>query len=118
MTMTVNAKTYTGNGYGANAVTYLGPAHTVSLADDIRLGFTLPKPTTSFSGVGRSSAKLTRTLTLTGALTTTGNAILDISVSIPVGAAGADIDSLMNDMGSFLSNATAKTFVKNQQIAF
>lgn len=118
MSLTVNAKTFTADGSSANSVPYIGPAHTMSLADDIRLSRVLPKPTTTFSGVGRTSAKLTRTLTLTGALTTSGNAICEISVSIPVGSASADIDAVLNDMGAFLASATYKTHVKLQQIGF
>jgi hypothetical protein len=118
MALTVNAKTYTGDGYSSNAVTYVGPAHTVSIADDIRMGRTAPKPTSVFSGVGRTSAKITRTFTLTGVLTPSAQAILEISVSVPVGAASADIDSILNDMGTFLGSATFKTHVKGLQIAF
>jgi len=118
MSLTVNAKTFTADSYGVNAVGYFGPAHTQSVKDDIRLSRVLPKPTSVFSGVGRTAAKLTRSLTLTGALTTVGDAIVEISVSVPVGAASADIDALLNDMGSMLSSATYKTHVKGQQISF
>lgn len=118
MALTVNAKTYTGNVYGTTAITYYGPLKTVSVSDDIRLGFVAPKPTTVFSGVGRSSAKLTRSLTLTGALTTSGQAIVDINISFPVGAASADEDAMLNDMGAYLASASFKTLAKNFQIAY
>lgn len=118
MTLVVNAKNFTADKIGPDSVGYLGPAHTQSVLDDIQLTRVAPKPTTVFSGVGRTTAKLTRTLTLTGALTPSGNGIVSISVSIPVGAAAADIDSMLNDMGSYLSSASAKTVVKNQQINY
>lgn len=118
MSLTINAKTYTADNYGANAVAYIGPAHTLSILDDTRLARVAPKPTSLFSGVGRTAAKLSRTLTLTGALTPTGVAILEINVSVPVGSAGADIDTLLNDMGAFLASASFKTHVKGQQISF
>jgi hypothetical protein len=118
MTLSVNSKTFTADSFAANAIGYNGPAHTLSVKDDIRLGRTAPKATTVFSGVGRTSAKLTRTLTLTGALTTTGEAILEISASIPVGAASADVDAICNDMGAYLSSATAKLVVKNLAISY
>lgn len=118
MTMTVNAKTFTADKVGPDSVGYIGPAHTLSLLDDIQVGRVVAKPTATFSGVARSSSKLTRTLTLTGALTPSGNAICQINVSIPVGAASADIDAILNDMGSHLSSATFKTIVKNQQINY
>ena len=118
MSLTINAKTYTADSYGQSAVGYIGSLKTVSVKDDVRLIRTAPKPTTTFSGVGKTSAKMTRTLTLTGALTPTGDAILDIQVSVPVGYASADVDSLLNDMGSFLASASFKTHVKSQQISY
>jgi hypothetical protein len=118
MTLSINAKTYSGDSYQSNSVGYAGPSHTVSVKDYAKLSRVAPKPTVTFSGVGRTDAKLTRTMTLTGALTPTWDAILDISVSIPVGVAGADVDTLLNDMGAFLASATFKTHVKNQTVAY
>lgn len=116
--LVINTKNFAADRYGLDAVGYIGPAHTLSTLDDVQLSRVMPKPTSVFSGVGRTSAKLTRTLTLTGALTTSGNAIVQINVSVPVGAASADVDALLNDMGSFLSSASAKTHVKGLQITF
>lgn len=118
MSLTVNAKTYTADAFAATSVGYIGTAHTVSVKDDIRLSRVVPKPTSTFSGVGRTSAKITRTLTLTGALTPTWDAILDIQVTMPVGAASGDVDTLLNDFGAFLASASFKTHVKGQQISF
>lgn len=118
MSLTINAKTYNADRFGSDAVGYVGPAHTVSVADDASLSRVAPKPTQVFSGVGRTSAKLTRTHTLTGALTPTGNSICQINVSVPVGVAGADVDSVLDDMGAFLASAAFKTHVKGQQITF
>jgi hypothetical protein len=118
MALTVNAKTFTADKFSPDNIGYFGPAHTASVKDDIQLARVSAKPTTLFSGVARSSSKLTRTLTLTGSLTPTGEAIVQISVSIPVGAAGADVDSMLNDLGSYLSGASAKLVAKNQQISF
>lgn len=118
MSLTINAKTYTADAYASNSVGYIGALKTVSAKDDVSLRRTAPKATDTFSGVGRTSAKLTRTLTLTGAKTLMGDAILDISVSVPVGYTAADVDSLLNDMGAFLASASFKTHVKSQQITF
>lgn len=118
MTLTVNAKAFNADSFDVNAVGYFGPAHTQSVKDDIQLARTAPKPTTVFSGVGRTTSKLTRTATLTGALTPTAEAILSISGSWPVGMAGADIDSMCNDLGAFLSSASGKLWAKNQQINY
>lgn len=118
MSLTFNTKTYAADLFGSNLVGYNGPAKTVSIKDDLKLGRTIPKPTAVFSGVGRTSAKLTRTLTLTNALTPTGDGIVEISVSMPVGSASADIDAFLNDTGALLSGADFKNHVKKQQISF
>lgn len=118
MPLTINAKTYNADSFQQNSVGYIGSLKTVSVKDDVSLRRTGPKPTSVFSGVGRTQAKLTRTLTLTGALTPVGDSIVDIQVSVPVGYTAADVDSLLNDMGSFLASASFKAHVKSQQISF
>jgi hypothetical protein len=117
MSLTVNAKSYTADGYSNNAVSYVGPAHTVSVKDDLRVGRVLPKPTSIFSGVARQSFKLTRTHTLTGALTTVGDSISDFSTSIPVGASAADIELICTDLGAFIASAAFKTMLTGQIIS-
>jgi hypothetical protein len=118
MSLTINAKTYTADSFDTNQVGYIGPLKTASIKDDTKLIRTAAKPAASFSGVSRTTAKLTRTLALTGALSPTGDAILDIGVSIPVGYTAADVDSMLNDMGAFLASADFKTHVKTQKIAY
>lgn len=118
MSLTINAKTYAGDSFEKNAVGYIGSLKTVSVKDDVVLRRTAPKATDAFSGVGRTSAKMTRTLTLTGAKTTAWDSILEISMSVPVGFAAADVDAMLNDMGAFLASATFKTHVKSQQVNF
>lgn len=118
MGLTVNAKAYGGDGFTSNAVTYIGPLKTVTVRDEIVLRRNGQVATPDYSGNSHTSAKLTRTLTLTGALSPTGLASLEIKVAIPVGAASADVDSILNDMGSFLSSATFKTHVKTPAVSF
>lgn len=115
MSLTINAKAFTADSLAANAVNYAGPAKTLSLKDDLRLARTAAKPTSVFSGVARTQAKLSRTLTLTGALTPSHEGILDLSISVPVGAASADIDSMVNDFAAWVAHASFKTLVKNLQ---
>ena len=118
MSLTINTKTYSADSFQKDQVGYIGTNKTVTVKDDVRLSRTAPKPTAVFSGLGRTSAKMTRTLTLTGALTPSGDAIVEISVAVPVGYTAADVDTLLNDMGSFLSSASFKTHVKSQQISY
>lgn len=119
MSLVFNTKTYTLDAYkSVNSVTYNGAAKTASVKDDLQLGRTAPKPTAVLSGVSRSSAKLTRTLTLTGALTPTGDIIGEINISVPVGYTAADVDTFLNDFGALLSGADMKTLVKNQKVSY
>jgi hypothetical protein len=118
MSLVFNSKTYTGQQYNGPQVTYSGAGKTVSVKDDVRLSATPPKASAVFSGVGRTDAKLTRTLTLTGALTPKAEAIVDSQVRVPVGSTEADVDALLTDFGAFLAGASFKAHVKAQQIAF
>lgn len=118
MTASVNSKTYSADSFAANSIGYTGPNHTTSVKDYLRLSRVAPKPTVSFSGVGRTTAKMTRTLALTGALTAAHEAISAFDVSIPVGYTAADVDTLLNDMGAYIASAAFKTHVKSQLINF
>lgn len=119
MALSINTKSYTADSYfGANSIGYVGPANTSQLKDKYVLSRVYAKPTATFSGVVRSSGKLTRTVTLTGATTASGDSISEFSTSFPVGMASADIDAHLDDLGAFIASATYKTIVKNAQIAF
>lgn len=118
MSLSINAKTYTADSFQKDIVSYIGAAKTVSIKDDVKMARTAPKASATFSGLGRTTCKLTRTLTLTGALTPTGDGIVTIEVAVPVGYTAADVDTLLNDMGAFLASASFKSHVKSQQIAF
>jgi len=118
MPLTINAKTYNPDSYQKDAVVYTGALKTVSVKDDVRMARVAPKPVSGFSGVGRTSAKLTRTLPLTNAQSLAADGIVDVQVSVPVGFASADIDAMLNDMGAFVASASFKAHVKAQQVAF
>lgn len=119
MTIVINTKTYTADAASSpNSVPYIGPANTLSVKDKIDLYRTSPKSSSVFSGNGRSRAKMSRTLTLTGAKTTSGDAIIDTSISIPVGASATDVDTLITDHAAGLAQAWAKTLAKNLNITY
>ena len=118
MPLTFNSKTYTADSYATNSVGYIGAAKTLTVRDDVTMRRTAPKATSTFSGLGRTWAKLIRTFTLNGALTPTSDASIEINAVIPVGYSPADVDALLNDAGALLSSATFKTHVKSQQITF
>jgi hypothetical protein len=118
MSLTFNAKTYTSDSFSANNVGYIGAAKTVSVADDLRLARTAAKPTATFSGTGRTEAKLTRTHTLTGAITTSGNSIARLEFALPVGIASADVDAICADLAALVGSADFKTHLKTQKINY
>jgi hypothetical protein len=118
MSLTFNTKTYTPDSFAANSVGYVGAAKTLTIRDDLQLRRTAPKPTSLFSGLGRTWAKLIRTGTLTGALTPSSEMSVEVNVVVPVGYASADVDALLNDMGALVSSASFKSHVKAQQINF
>jgi len=118
MSLTINTKTFANDTGTGNAYSYFGPAKTASLKDDLSLKRTAPKKTSVFSGLSRTEAKFTRTLALTGSLTGTGDAIVTINVSVPVGYTASDVDALLDDTGSFLAGADFKTHVKATKINF
>lgn len=118
MSLSVNSKTYAVDSVAPDLVKYAGPAQTASVKDVFSLGRTRPKPTAVFSGVSRTDGKLTRTVTLTDALTATGEGIAEFKTSIPVGTSGTDIDAFLDDLGAFIASATYKTIVKNNAINF
>jgi len=113
MSLTINTRVYTADlASSGNAQPYVGPANTITVVDKFELGRTQPKPTKLFSGVARARVKQSKTLSLTGALTTTGVLISNHEISVPVGAASADIDVFCADQASWWANAAAKTLCK------
>lgn len=117
MALTVNATTYTLDSYpSANSALYYSSAHSATNKDDFRIARVAPKATSTFSGVNRQSFKLTRTHTLSGALTSTGESITEMSFSLPVGISAANVDSICADLGAFFASAAGKTMVKSQVI--
>jgi hypothetical protein len=118
MALVFNTKTYTADSFNANNVAYIGAAKTVTVKDDLRLARTAAKATATYSGNGRTEAKMTRTHTLTGALTPSGDSIFRIEVSLPAGIASADVDALCADMSALVAHADFKTHLKTQKINY
>lgn len=103
MSITVNTKVYSlDSTQTPDRNRYTGPSHTLSAKDYFDLSRVSPKATSDFSGVARSSVKITRTVALTGALSSSGTAIAEASFSTPVGMAEVDVDSLRDDLGDLL----------------
>lgn len=118
MPLVFNTKTFTADSYNGNNVGYIGPGKTASVKDDLRLARTAAKATATFSGNSRVEAKLTRTHTLTGALTPTGDSIFRIEVSLPVGISSGDITALKADMAALVGTADFGTLMSAQKVSY
>lgn len=116
MALSINTKAYTADSYAINSVGYAGPANTMSIKDYVKLYRQAPVAVANFSGVARTEAKLTRTLALTGAATTSHDGIMRVLTSIPVGASATDIDAFCADMGSWIASTAFKDLLKKQLI--
>jgi len=116
LSLSINTKTYNADSYQKDSVAYVGPSNTLTTKDRVVLARTQPKPSEKFSGVGRAMAKLTRTLSLTGALTPVADAIVDIQCQIPVGFSATDVDALCADMGAWIATTQFKNLLKQQLI--
>lgn len=115
MALTINAKSYTADGWDTNSVRFQGPAHSTSSKDRVIQKKADPKPTELFSGVARYQLKFSRTHTLTGAKTPTADGGMDINFALPVGMASADIDSYCADAGAYIASAAFKAALKAGQ---
>jgi len=118
MPLSPGAATFTADSYQKDSVEYIGVLKTNSVKDNITLRRTAPKPTPVFSGVARSGLKFVRTLTLTGALTPTADAIFDLSVSLPVGAAPADLATIIALFAAMVGEADFATLATSGKIAY
>jgi len=115
MSITLNTLVYNQDSQPtADKVVYTGPSHTFSVKDQLTLGRTAPKATSIFAGVARSSIKRTKTLTL--ADSSVHEAIVELTVSLPVGAADADIDALVNDIADFAISTEGTNVIRKHDL--
>lgn len=115
MAITINTLAYNQDSQPtSDKVVYSGPSNNFSVKDLLTLGRTPPKPTSTFAGVARSLIKRTKTLTL--ADSTKADAIVELSVSLPVGAADADIDALVDDVADFAISAAGKDVIRKHDL--
>lgn len=115
MALTVNAKSYTPDGWDLNSVRFQGPAHTVSVKDRIIQKKSDAKPTATYSGNNRYQVKVVRTHTLTGAKTAIADGYADLQFLLPAGMPAADIDAYCADLGAYIASAAFKTALKAGQ---
>lgn len=74
-----------------NRTTYIHSTHTLSAKDTLSFYRTLPKPSGNFKGVAKTATKFSKDITVLGAdgSNVTAPIIVEVSVSLPVGATAA-----------------------------
>ena len=116
MKITFNSKDYAAASITADAVTYTGPAHSLVGKDTVAMRRVLPKPVKDFAGVMRPNLKFVRTVTINAESGTKGDAIVDVSGSLPVGMTQSDVDALVADIALAMSATFARDLFRTGQI--
>jgi hypothetical protein len=106
MSISVNSKTYNfDTTINRDLVQYDGPANTISIKDILQARRSRSAATTDFSGMARSSIKLTRTVT--DGTDVVGDAIVEISVAFPVDGQASEHQAMLDDLGAWAVTASA-----------
>lgn len=117
MSLSVNAKTYTADGFTADSVHFQGPNKSTTVVDDlIRKRYPVKGANSGNSGYVRYLLKLARSHSLTGALTTQGGGYIEVHFLLPVGISDADRDAYCADIGAYLATAGFKADLKSAQV--
>jgi hypothetical protein len=115
MSITLNANAYANDvARSPDSYRYLGPNNTFGTKDYLDTYRTAPKPTPTFSGVGKAEAKLTRTLT--DGTDEVGNGIISVSTSFPVDADIAEVEAMITDLGTWLLTSSADDLLIGHEI--
>lgn len=115
MAITLNTLSYDMDAWqNPNLVYYRGPSETSTVKDRLSLGRTAPKATALDAGVARSHLKRTKTVDIGGGVLK--DIIIEVNVSVPVGAATASVDALRDDVGDLLISATGAAVVNNHDL--
>lgn len=116
MSITINTRVFTADSVSPNLVQYRGPAASFSARDDLIMSRQPVKSSTVSSGNTRGMSKLTRGLTLTGAIQPRGDGTIQIDHQFPVGASDADIDAMCADAADLLASTEYKNSIKKRVI--
>jgi hypothetical protein len=115
MALTINAKTYTADGFSTDSVHFQGPAQTTTVEDGLIQKKYRPKATATSSGKSQFLVKFNRSHTLTGAKEAVGSGSMQILFIHPVGISDADRDAYCSDAGAYIASAGFKAALKAGQ---
>jgi len=117
MAITLNTLVYNQDSFvSADKVSYAGPSNTFQVKDLVILGRIAPKPTATYEGKAKSSMKRVKTVTLPNGKK--DDIIIEMTVSVPVGALAADVDALRDDLGDLAISATGQSLVNTHKLNF
>lgn len=115
MPLVVNTRSFTVDNIAAQAVTYRDPSATALLPASLKLARTDPKPTTSFPGVSKTEAKISKKAVVASVA---WPALIRMETSIPAGMADVDLDLLIADFRSFTASTAFAALVKQGTIYY
>jgi hypothetical protein len=115
MALTINTKSYTNDSQRTvDIIRYVGPDHDGSANDYCDLKRTLPKPTTTSDGKSKGSIKMTRLLS--DGTDPLGDAIIETSISYPVGADSTELAALITDHSVYVATTSASDLLVDRKI--
>lgn len=112
MALTINTRSYVQDRIQSDRVDYAGPANTLSVKDQVSLSRVYPKKTGTFAGVAKGRFKFVKTFVINATTGETADTIFEISSSVPVGTASADVDGILADIAAWINTADSKSLYK------
>jgi len=109
MSITLNTKVFAQDRISADTVEYVGPSHSLTNTQKLVVSRTYPKPVGSFGGMARPKVQIVLKVPLNGGTTDYALMSLTLTGAIPVGAADADISTVIADMVDVLQLEEAGT---------
>lgn len=101
MPLTINTVVFSSFRVLPDSNTLASPSNTVTVKDTAEMSRVFPKPVKDNPGVGRPRFKRVKTLTLSDG--SKKDMIIEVSGSVPVGAADADVLSVLDDVADGLA---------------
>lgn len=113
MSLTINTRTYSADTPANNAWIYRDANATAARPSTLRMARTPPKPTPTFQGQSKTEVKLAKTVEVN---LMSLPALIRAESSVPVGMAGAELDTLIADFRSIVASPAFVSLVKDGTI--
>lgn len=114
MAITVNTLSYEADpAINKDRIPYVGPSNSFDTKDTFTLGRAAAKPSGTDPGVARAYIKRTKDVVIGGLKK---SIIVNVEVSVPVGALAADVESAVDDVGDFMITASGKNLATKHDL--